>query len=49
MPGSPVVKKNLDDELARIGGIATKEGAQEFVDVVSGVKQFLPDVVIYNI
>lgn len=49
MPGSPVVEKSLNDELARIGGIATHEAAQEFVDVVSGVKRIPFNVLIYDI
>ncbi|KAF9785751.1 kinase-like domain-containing protein [Thelephora terrestris] len=37
MPGSPVVEKSLNDALARVGGIATQEAAQEFADAVSGM------------
>lgn len=49
MPGSPIVEKSLNDELARAGGISTQEDAQEFADVVSGVNQACFNHTIYHI
>ena len=47
MSESLTVEQKLNDILARAKGISTQEGAQESVDIVSGVHQSPLDDTIY--